>query len=64
MPRASKNSLPGIAALSVAVPDETGAMAGALLLAGPMEQFTEENLARWLPKVRQACEQLSRTLYQ
>lgn len=55
--------VPNAAALSLPVPDEHGAMAASLALIGPLEQFTEENIAAWLPRMRAVAAELAQVIY-
>ncbi len=49
--------------MAVAVLDESSELAAELLLAGPREDFTDSNVARWLPWMRSTAAQLSQELY-
>jgi len=51
------------ATVSVPVSDERGVMAAGLSLVGPLDQFTEANITRWLGTMRAVSGQLSQLLY-
>ena len=51
------------AAVCVPVLDERGAMAAGLSLIGPLDQFTEVSIARWLGTMRALSGQFSQLLY-
>jgi DNA-binding IclR family transcriptional regulator len=55
--------LPNAAALSVPVWDEQRAMVAGLNVVGPLDQYTEANLAQWLPQMQVIAKQLSQILY-
>lgn len=55
--------LSGVAGVAVPVRDEQEVMVAGLALCGPSEQYTEAQLAQWLPQMRATAQQVSQLLY-